>query len=82
MTTKITLTIDLYQEPELPNQWVSRCVELDVLSAGMTPAAALEAVAEAVRMTVHHAMRRVGMTEVETFDAITQRVAARKFGPL
>lgn len=63
----IRLTIELYQEPELPNQWVSKCVELDVLSGARTPERALEAVAEAVRMTVQYVAKR---DDISTESAI------------
>lgn len=55
----IRLTFELSQEPELPNQWVGRCVELDVFSASMSPLRALEATAEAVRMIVDNYMDSV-----------------------
>jgi len=48
----IRLTFELSQEPELPDQWVGRCIELDISSAGMSPLRALEATAAAVRMIV------------------------------
>ena len=73
----ITLTIELTQEPDLPNQWTSRCVELDVISAAPDPEWALEAVAEAIRMTVRHEMRRRGLSAEEAFAAIAAEVAAR-----
>lgn len=73
----ITLTIELSQEPDMTGQWVSRCVELDIVSAAMKPESALEAVAEAVRMSVRAEMARLGLTEVEAFGAIAAQVAAR-----
>jgi predicted RNase H-like HicB family nuclease len=45
-------TIEVERDSEHPNQWVSTCKELDVISAAMSPGEALEAVAEAVRMVL------------------------------
>jgi predicted RNase H-like HicB family nuclease len=74
----IRLTIELKIEPELPNQWASRCVELDVMSAGKTPGTALEAVAEAVRMHVDYEVQRSGLTSIEAFEAIRVRALRRE----
>ena len=52
------LTIEVFQEPETPNQWTARCEELDVISAHTSPEVAIEAVAEAVRMTLVYEMKR------------------------
>ena len=69
------LTLEIFQEPETPNQWTARCEELDVISAHTSPEVAIEAVAEAVRMTLVYEMkRRKGMSCVEAFEAIKARV--------
>mgnify|MGYP001582275381 CR=1 FL=1 len=57
---RITLTIELTREVDLPNQWTSHCLELDVISAGKTPEVALEAVAEAVRMVTTWCVENAG----------------------
>lgn len=74
----IRLTIELKIEPELPDQWVSRCAELDVLSGAKTPETALEAIAEAVRMTVQYEAKRCGLSTAEAFEAIRLRVLRRE----
>lgn len=76
--SNIRLTIDLEIEPELPNQWSSRCRELDVMSAGRTPEVALEAVAKAVRMLVKYEAKRCGLSTVEAFEAIRLRALRRE----
>lgn len=65
------LTIDISQEPDTPNQWTSHCIEIDVISAGLSPEHALEALAEAIRLTVQYEAKRRGLSSVETFSAIS-----------
>jgi hypothetical protein len=72
------LTLEIFQEPELPNQWTSHCVELDIFSAAVKPEVAIEAVAEAVRMVLRHEMKRHGLSCTEAFEAIAREVAARR----
>jgi hypothetical protein len=75
----ISLTFELSQEPELPDQWVGRCIELDISSAGMSPLRALEATAAAVRMIVENYKDAVNTqariahigSELTVVDAIT-----------
>ncbi len=74
----IRLTFEVFQEPALPDQWLARCVELDVLSAALSPELAFEALAEAVRMTVQSAADRLGLPTVETFAKIAAEVASRR----
>lgn len=73
----IRLTIEISRDQEHPGQWTSHCIELDVISAGRTPHHALEAVAEAVRMTVEWRAKRDGATDVQTFAAL-ERDATEK----
>ena len=75
----IRLTFELSQEPELPDQWVGRCVELDVISAGMSPLRTLEATAEAVRMivenyrdSVNSCLRQGSLTVVAAIAALAE----------
>jgi hypothetical protein len=74
----IKLTFELFVEPELPTQWASRCVELGILSGGMTPTRALEAVASAVRMTVDYEVKLTGCTEPDAFTQLRMRAARAK----
>jgi hypothetical protein len=46
----IRLTFEIKQDPETPSVWVGHCVELDVVSAGTSPLAAMQATASAVAM--------------------------------
>lgn len=72
------LTLDIFQEPETPGVWISRCVELDILSQHTKQDVALIAIAEAVMMTLQHEMKRRGLSFTEAFDAIVGDVAKRR----
>lgn len=72
------LTLEIFQEPETPNQWTSRCVELDVVSAAVAPEIAIETVAEAARMVLQGEMARTGTTCAQAFDAIASAVRRRE----
>lgn len=65
----IKLTIEISRDPEHPKQWTSHCLELDVISAGMTPQTALEAVAEAVRMTIDWVVKSESLSDEDAFEA-------------
>lgn len=71
------LTLEIFQEPETPNQWTARCEELDIISANTSPEIAIEAVAEAVRMNLVYEMKRDGVSCVEAFAAIKARATLR-----
>jgi hypothetical protein len=75
--TTIRLTFEVSQEADLPNQWLARCVELDVLTAALSPEVAFEALAEAVRMTVQSEASRRGVPTVEAFAVIADEAAKR-----
>lgn len=74
----IRLTIELTRDAETPTQWTSKCLELDVVSAGMTPERALEAVAEAVRMMVEYEVEHSSCSPSQAIDNIAAEVFAMR----
>ncbi len=76
------LLLEIFQEAETPDQWTARCAELDVTSAHTLPEVAIEAVAEACRMTLQYEMKRRRMSCIEAFEAIRAEVAARTPTPI
>jgi hypothetical protein len=72
------LTLEIFQEPQTPNQWTARCVELDIISAHTLPEVAIEAIAEAVRMTLVYEMGLSHLSCTEAFEVIKARVTARR----
>lgn len=72
------LTIEITQEPSVTDQWVSRCLELDITSAGNDFEISIVAVAEEVRMTLQQEAARHDISCVEAFEKIAREVAARR----
>lgn len=71
------LTFEIFQEPETPNQWIGFCKELDIISGHTQPEVAIEALAEAVRMTLAHEMKN-GMSCNDAFETIKAHVLTRQ----
>lgn len=74
----ITLTVELTRDEYNPDIWVSRCVELDIVSFGSEPHTAFEALAEAIRMVVDHCVEHRNETPMEAIRGYASDVKARK----
>ena len=72
-------TIDVTPDPEHPMQWTSHCLETNHISAGLSPEVALEGVAEAVRMVLHHDANRHGISYTEAYARIVSDVQERRW---
>lgn len=70
----IRLTIELTREADLPKQWTSVCLDLDIISAGRTPERALEAVAEAVRMMIDWEAKHSACSPSQAFANLAARL--------
>lgn len=73
----IRLTFEVAPDPEAPVMWTGRCVELDVVSAAMSPMMALEAIAEAVQMVVTYEIARHGGTAETSPATLAHGVSTR-----
>jgi len=47
---KFTFNTVIYPAPDLPGQWVSHCLELDLISQGNDPQQALDMIADAIEL--------------------------------
>lgn len=71
-TNTLRVTIDVTQDPERPQTWVSRCLELGIVSAAESPEFAVEAIAEAVRMSLQYEAKRSGVDTLTAFANVAR----------
>ncbi len=64
----ITLTVKLTRDEYTPDRWTSRCVELDIISAGSEPHTAFEALSDAISMSVDHRVKYRNETATEAIQ--------------
>ena len=75
------LTLEVYQESEKSNQWISRCRELDItITYHKRPEVVMIAIAGAVAKTLHYEMKQLilqkGISCDEAFAIIKAKVIA------
>ena len=51
------LHVVIYPAPDLPGQWLSHCLELDLISQGNTPVHTLDMMAEAIQLCADENVR-------------------------